>query len=92
MTEGTPGGEIAGRVLRPGGSPVAEAAVMIVGSPEPHPDIAALTGGDGGFSFRALSPGEYTLMANAPGAQPMTRRVRVLPGAVATLDFTIPGG
>lgn len=85
-------GEIAGRVLGPGGRPVAEAAVMITASPGPHPDIAALTRDDGTFSFRGLVPGEYTLLANAPGHPTQTRSVQVAPGQAARLDFTVGGG
>jgi len=89
---GARGGEIAGRVLAAGGVPVTEATVMITASPGPHPDIAALTGAGGEFSFRGLPPGEYTLLANAPGSPPLTRTLAVQPGEAATLDFMVEEG
>lgn len=82
-------GEIAGRVLGTAGTPVADAKVMITAAPGPHPDIAALTGTGGEFSFRGLAPGEYTLLANVPGAAPQTRTLSVAPGEAATLEFTV---
>jgi hypothetical protein len=89
---GGPAGEIAGRVLNGGGTPLAEATVMITSSPGPHPDIAALTGSGGEFSFRGLPPGEYTLLANAPGSPPQSRSVAVRLGEAAVLDFTVDAG
>ncbi|HEU4452298.1 MAG TPA: carboxypeptidase-like regulatory domain-containing protein [Longimicrobium sp.] len=91
MEPETSGGRVAGRVVDPGGSPVAEAAVMITSGP-PHADMAALTGADGDFSFLDLAPGEYTFLANAPDHPPETRTVRVGPGEAARLEIRLGGG
>lgn len=89
-TGSTAAGEVAGRVVGPGGAPVAEVAVMITAGP-PHADLAALTGAEGDFSFRDLAPGEYTFLANAPDHPPETRTVRLGPGEAARLEFRLGG-
>jgi hypothetical protein len=60
-------GSIAGRVLAQGGSPVSGATVAMVGSTQPHRDIAAVSGPDGSFRFGGLAPGSYRVEARAHG-------------------------
>ena len=60
-------GAISGRVLRRGGAPVSGATVAMVGSAQPHRDIAAVTGTDGSFRFGSVAPGSYRVEARASG-------------------------
>lgn len=66
---------VTGTVTDDAGRPLAEAAVAIAAAPGPVPDIAALTGPDGRFAIPAPEPGDYTLVATAPGER--TGRVTV---------------
>jgi hypothetical protein len=60
-------GVLSGRVLDPGGAPVAGARVVVTASPGPVPDVAQLTGTDGRFSTPAPRPGAYRIAAYADG-------------------------
>lgn len=60
-------GVLTGRVLDPGGAPVAGARVLVTASPGPVPDLAQLTGADGRFSSPAPRPGAYRIAAYADG-------------------------
>ncbi|HEY5786626.1 MAG TPA: carboxypeptidase-like regulatory domain-containing protein [Microlunatus sp.] len=53
---------INGLVADPSGHPVSGAVVLVVESPQPVPDIAALTGEDGRFSIVVPVPGDYRLV------------------------------
>ena len=53
---------ILGRVVHADdGSPVADASVMLVSGPEPTPDLAAVTGSDGGFALGVPAGGRWHL-------------------------------
>ncbi|MEF2526816.1 MULTISPECIES: carboxypeptidase-like regulatory domain-containing protein [Streptomyces] len=52
---------VTGTVVDADGSPVAGAVVHLADGPGPVPDIAALTGPDGGFSFPVGAEGVYTV-------------------------------
>ena len=67
---------ISGVVTGPEG-PVALARVMIESAPASTPDIAALTGEDGGFVVGTVGPGQYSLLVHADGYQPARREVVV---------------
>ncbi len=69
---------LTGTVTDPSGRPVAGARVALAAGPAPVPDVAALTGDDGGFSFGVPVPGSYRVEAFADqgGAG---RSVEVLP-------------
>ena len=56
---------IDGAVTDPSGHPVVGATVLIASSPVPVPDIAALTGEDGGFSIAVPVPGDYGLVVRS---------------------------
>ncbi|MEW2413145.1 carboxypeptidase regulatory-like domain-containing protein [Streptomyces sp. NPDC046866] len=57
---------LGGVVLDAHGDPVAGAAVALAGGPGPYPDVAALTGADGRFSFAVSTAGVYTVQCRAP--------------------------
>jgi len=57
---------ITGVVLDSGGAPVTGATVHIADGPAAFPDVAALTGQDGSFSFSVPVEGDYTLACRAP--------------------------
>jgi hypothetical protein len=71
------------------GRPIAEAVVLIADGPS-HPDMAALTGGEGEYSYIRLAPGTYTLLVNAVDREPLRLSVDVAAGQTAQLDFDLP--
>ncbi|MBF6353051.1 carboxypeptidase regulatory-like domain-containing protein [Nocardia higoensis] len=60
---------IRGSVDSPEG-PVAFAAVYLESAPAPTPDVAVMTGADGGFVLAGVGPGHYRLGVHAPGHDP----------------------
>jgi len=58
---------IKGHVVDQSGAPVAGARVMVSASPVPLPDIAQITGPDGGFALAAPAPGRYSIVVHAAG-------------------------
>jgi hypothetical protein len=59
---------IRGRVVDRQGRPVPDARVYILASPGNHPDVALLSGDDGGYSLPAVAlPGTYRVGARAAG-------------------------
>jgi Carboxypeptidase regulatory-like domain len=54
---------ISGVVVDAAGRPVADARVALAAAPVEVPDIAALTGEDGGFSIRVPVTGSYRVAA-----------------------------
>lgn len=64
-----PGGAIAGGVLWPDGTPVADTKVSVMGT-EPELDLHfhedVVTGDDGRFRFEDLAPGEYSVFGEHP--------------------------
>jgi hypothetical protein len=61
---------VAGRVLGASGTPLADARVAFAEAPVPVPDIAAVTGPDGGFALSAPAHGRYVVLAAADGHVP----------------------
>lgn len=81
-------GELAGVVKDPSGAVVADATVTAIatsGAPR-----ATKTNAQGAFSFPGLTPGAYTIVAEAPGFA-ATRRtgVEVASGRKATINLTL---
>ena len=68
---------LTGRVVGPDGKALAGAAVAIASAPVPVPDLAQLTGADGGFDFKAPVPGTYAIEVSAPGGLTGEARVEV---------------
>jgi len=54
---------LSGTVVDPAGRPVAGATVAVVDAPVAVPDIAAITGDDGSFSFGVPAAGSYRVAA-----------------------------
>jgi Fe(3+) dicitrate transport protein len=70
-------------VMDPHGLPVDHASVTVV---EPQRELA--TGPDGQIRFDALPAGQYTVVAAAPGFEPVTEAgVRVSPGVASRLEI-----
>ncbi|NCF67610.1 MAG: hypothetical protein GWP61_16725 [Chloroflexi bacterium] len=82
-------GVIRGRVVDGQGRPVEEAVVLITGDSPRHPDIAALTGVRGEYSFIDLLPGNYTLLVNVADYEAQKGTVEVFAGDTGRLDFVI---
>ena len=79
---------IRGRVLDKAGRPVAGARVMVDAAPAPMPDIALLSGEDGGFVLAAPAPGAYRLRAVTDEAGEALGTVEVDDGD-ATLELRL---
>ncbi|HSN76135.1 MAG TPA: carboxypeptidase-like regulatory domain-containing protein [Anaerolineae bacterium] len=58
---------IFGVVRDPDGNPVVGARIVYASAPVAMPDVAALTGSDGGFVLSAPAPGTYVLGCYADG-------------------------
>lgn len=67
-----------GTVKGADGAPLAGASVALAEAPVATPDIAQLTGPDGGFALAAPVPGTYVVGVTAPDGE--TRRVEVTVG------------
>ena len=80
-------GLIAGVVLDSRGAPVEDARVYFADAPTAIPDVAALTGPDGGFSLAAPVDGTYTLECGADGFA--TARATVGSQGDACLELTL---
>lgn len=78
-----------GKVTDFQGRPVAWANVLFTGASPSHPDIAAVTGGDGSYQYSNLVPGDYTVLVNGEGFLSQTQQVKLLPGQTAQLDFRV---
>jgi hypothetical protein len=83
------GGRIEGRAHRVDDSPVSEARVFFVTSPEPLPDIAALTDDEGRFALHVPAPGTYEIACHADGFEPMSQSVDVREGERVEVDFEL---
>lgn len=71
---------IRGRVVDAAGRPVAGARVMVDAAPVAMPDIALLSGEDGGFVLAAPAPGAYRLRAVTDASGEALGAVEVGPG------------
>jgi hypothetical protein len=78
--------EITGTVRSVDGTPVPGALVALGGSSPRHPDIAIVTDAEGRYRFTGLTPGVYTVQANAAGHPQGTAEVEVRQGEPAELD------
>lgn len=85
----TPPTVISGRVRAPTGQPVAQARVYFVQGPDPLPDVAALTGADGGFALAAPVAGSYELGCSAEGFAGATIAVHVAAGPLAPVEIRL---
>jgi hypothetical protein len=46
--------------------------------------------GDGAYAIESVPPGEYTIVGWHERTKPVTRRIRVVAGQTATMDFSLP--
>lgn len=76
-------GALRGLVTGAVGQPLAGVIVWLAGTSN-----LFATGADGTFSFPLVSPGNYSLVCEAPGGT-LTHDVRVVAGAVTTADFQV---
>lgn len=82
---------ITGVVLDPAGEPVQGATVHLVDGPAPFPDIAALTGSDGSFSFSVPAEGVYTVRCRALDDTISQASARADFGEPARVEFRVGG-
>ncbi len=75
---------IAGRVVDEAGSSVAMASVYVLEAPVALPDIAQLTGPDGGFRLSAPVPGTYRIGVRHDRYAPAEASARVDAGRAET--------
>lgn len=57
-------------IVRCGSTPVLFARIVVVTGPGPMPEIAILSGPDGGFTVDTPYPGRYLLAVHADGYRP----------------------
>ncbi|MEU3775785.1 carboxypeptidase-like regulatory domain-containing protein [Streptomyces sp. NPDC032472] len=76
---------LGGVVLDEHGDPAAGVTVALAGGPGPFPDIAALTGADGRFSFGVSTAGVYTVQCLAPDGRSARGQGEAVAGAGAPL-------
>lgn len=79
-------GEVEGRLLDPGGQPVAGAVVTLERGLDRE---ARVSGRQGTFVFERVLPGSYTVQVNAEGFAPSTVDAVVRPGVAATLTIQL---
>ena len=80
-------GSIAGVVRDETGAPVEDARVYFTDTPAATPDVAALTGSDGGFALTAPVEGTYTLECGAEGFAAAVATVALRDGARVVLTL-----
>lgn len=61
-------------------------AIVLV-LPNPHFGVPRR---DGAYAIEAVPPGEYTIVGWHERTKPVTRRIRVVAGETATMDFSLP--
>ena len=88
-TGGQPPGSIEGMVVDPQGRPLADVTVVIKTGDQPHPDIGAVSGDDGSFSFEGLTGGNYVLAAYAESGVPTEVSVSVQPGRASSTRLMV---
>lgn len=72
------------------GAPIADAVVLAAG-PDRDP-VAVPTRADGGFTFEQLAPGDYRLLASAPGFVPARHELALHADERATAALTLARG
>ncbi|GGW46426.1 carboxypeptidase-like regulatory domain-containing protein [Streptomyces griseoloalbus] len=82
---------ITGVVLDTAGKPVRGATVHLVDGPGPFPDIAALTSGEGTFSFSVPVEGVYTVRCRALDDTLSQASARATAGEPARVEFHVGG-
>jgi hypothetical protein len=81
---------VSGVVHDRSGAAISGARVYFTSGPGALPDIAALTGSDGGFTLSAPLPGKYTVQCAADGFDTREVTVTVSAGeAAAKLDIEL---
>ncbi|CAL9376159.1 hypothetical protein SUDANB120_00961 [Streptomyces sp. enrichment culture] len=78
---------VTGTVLDADGTPVAGASVHLADGPVPLPDIAALTGPDGRFSFPVGADGVYTVACRTADGRGARAAVAVGPAGAPPVEL-----
>jgi outer membrane receptor protein involved in Fe transport len=79
-------GSLAGTVKNDLGEAIAGASVTAIG---PLGQVSTDTGSEGVFRFLKLSPGDYVVIAEFEGFQPVTTTLTVALGETMTVNFTM---
>lgn len=77
-------GYLKGFVRNSSGTPIYPATVTIVG-----PDLSTKNSGTGFYGFSEVTPGTYTVRAEALGYQSVETQVTITAGVVTTQDFSL---
>ena len=83
---------IFGVVRDPDGNPVGGARIVYASAPVAMPDIAALTGSDGGFVLSAPAPGLYVLGCYAEGYSSASVSTHVAGAETVRVQITLNRG
>jgi hypothetical protein len=78
-----------GTVRDEAGTAIAAARVFVTEGPGPFPDVAALTGEDGGFTLTLGVPGSYRLEFHAEGFTPASVHVTGETAEPSTVDVRL---
>ena len=83
-------GSVQGQVVRADAStPVAQAAIAVIGGPGPYPDMASMTDQDGRFALDDMAAGEWRLSALGANGESGQVSVQVAGGNVAQLVILV---
>jgi hypothetical protein len=92
LIQGTGTGGVEGVVSDEGGSPLPGLSVSIIKGSTGFPEIAAITGEDGGYSIGSIPPGVFSLGVRGESGELLVEdSVFVRGGETSRLDFVVRG-
>ncbi|MEO7270532.1 MAG: carboxypeptidase-like regulatory domain-containing protein [Vicinamibacterales bacterium] len=80
---------VSGVVRDSSGAPIEGARVMFADGPGSLPDVAALTGTDGGFTLSVPVAGTYRIQCVVEGRAPVAVAVTVAPGESRRVEVRV---
>ncbi|MDH5739750.1 MAG: carboxypeptidase-like regulatory domain-containing protein [Nitrospira sp.] len=83
-------GRLEGQVKDARGNGVSDVTVFITADSPSHLDIAAITDGEGRFSFVDLIPGEYTVAVNVGQLELVYAYAEIQPNRTSRVEIVIP--
>ena len=90
--DGKPSGSIHGTISTTqenAASGLAGISVKLTTAPADGDTLTADTDDAGGYEFKGIKPGKYTIAVSQQGFKPVTKTVSLAPGQMAVADFTL---